>query len=141
MDLYTIQKKDFNITKGDTAYLPFEIVDPDGNAVDITAEEINFSVRDKFTRQLVSDMSKTHGDGGADDNDGIYYDIDTNTPTRISSQITETNQFVIVLGYADTDVDPGVYTFDVELVRDSGVTKYTIIRGNLIVVDEVTPSV
>lgn len=137
-DFYDRQTNDFQITKGDTENLCFELYDEDtGEALDITSLECQFNVYDPYTHENISALSKSHNDavtGG----DGIFFYGDTQKPTELT--IVQNNQMVIVLDVTDTnELDFGVYLFDVEF--DNGAAKKTPIKGHLIVEKEVTPSV
>lgn len=140
-NFYDKQTKDWQIIQGDTVNIPFQFVDSNKEDVDITAWEVKFTVRDPITREIIAALSKSHGKGGADDNDGIYYSIDTNTPVNLIPFLTKTNQVIIVLSYTDTGISTGVYSYDVAIFKDDNVTKWTPVKGNLIVREEVTLSV
>lgn len=136
-DFFERRTNDYEIIKGDTVNLGFQFKDEDGNNQDITGMNSKFNVKDPYSDEVIASLEKTHNDsvtGGG----GIYYNGDTEVP---SGMVIETHQCVVVLSYTDTAnyLEEGVYPFDLEFYLSNRIL--TKIRGNLIVKEEITPSV
>jgi len=143
MDFYETQTFDFKVVKGDTVNLKFEFYDKDGNPINdiaINNWQCKFTLRDPITDEPLLALQKTHDDtvvGGG----GIYYNDDTQAPVGLN--ITQDNQIVVVLSYQETaQLEEGIYPYDIEFFIDQAYTsKFTAVKGNLIVTREHTPSV
>ena len=137
-DFYKNETSDFELVQGDSKYLRFKFRDLDsGNKKNILSYSSKFNIRNPVTDDILTDLEKTHNDV-APKGGGIYYLGDSNVVSGIN--ITENNQIVIFLTAVDTSVlQPGAYPFDIEFT--SGTFKQTVVKGNLIISREVTPSV
>ena len=95
MDFYKRETNDFEVTKGDTAKLPFEFVNEDtGDDENITGYASKFNIRDPITNDIITALEKTHNDISPS-GDGIYYYGDTYMPSGL--RLTANNQLVVVL--------------------------------------------
>ena len=135
-DIYTLETDDWKVVKGDTLNIYYSFKDSDGVNLDITSYQTKFSVIDPLTEELIADFSKTHNEAISGGN-GVYYYGDTQAPANLG--LTASNQLAVVLSYFDTNVDAGIYPFDIEFT--DGNSKKTAVKGNLIITEEVTPSV
>ena len=141
MDFYEAQSFDYTVVKGDTVNLKFEFVDKDGNPInDIIHWKCKFTLRDPITDQPLLNLQKEHDDsvaGGA----GIYYNGDTQAPVTIGTM--QDNQIVVILSYTETaSLKEGIYPYDIEFfIEQAYPSKFTAVKGNLIITREHTPSV
>jgi len=144
MDYYDLETYDFPIVSGDTANLPFEFVDTNGDPIDVSQYASKFTVVHPVTKEIIpmvsdeTEFSKIRDDsfsGGK----GIFYTGDTNLTDTLLS-ISKVNQLVVVMSYEDTGllVADLVYPFDIEF--ESLGAKFTVARGSLVVKRERTPS-
>jgi hypothetical protein len=137
-DFYKAETFDYEITQGDTLYLKFQFKDIDtGEARQIVGFNAKFNIKDPINGNVLVSLQKTHNDvppaGG-----GIYFYNDVNKPVNLG--MTTVSQMVVVLSYADTEsLAPGVYPFDIEFSIND--VKFTSVKGNIIVTEEITPSV
>ena len=138
MDIYDRQTYDFRVVKGNTLPMKFNLKNAEtGAAEDITNWGARFNIRDPLTNDVITALEKTHNDS-APSGDGIYYSGDIYKPTNLG--LTLTNQMAVVLEYEDTDdLEEGVYPFDIKFTIGES-TMYAPIRGNIIVLKEVTPN-
>jgi len=137
-DIFETETYDYELTKGDTVYLKFQFINTeDGSERNITGMACKFNVRDPITRERIAVLEKIHEDTGPSGG-GIYYLNDIFKPLELS--MTTTNQLVVILNIADTaQLDKGVYQFEIEFTF--GTTKFTAVKGNLVVTEEITASV
>lgn len=141
MDFYEQQLFDFRVVKGDTANLKFEFYDNNGIAInEIKQWNSKFTLRDPITDEPILALQKIHNDV-APSGAGIYYNGDIYAPLNIG--ITADNQLVVILSDTDTtQLSVGAYPFDIEFyISQAYSSRYTPIRGNLIVLKEHTPNV
>ena len=136
MSLFDTENNDFKVVKGSTKNLEFEFTDRENADVDITGYEATFTLRDPITNEVL--ITKTHDETAGSGGDGIYFNGDGEAPAGLG--ITDDNQLVVVLSYFDTNIDEGVYPFDIEFTIGS-TTKETPVKGFLIVSKEITKSV
>ena len=111
----SIAAKNFTILRGDTK--PYKLVfkNPDGDPVDVSGYKVMFTAK---------------ADTGDADN-----------AAKISKTITVTDgtsgEVELVLSASDTDIDAGIYVYDVQLVAPSG-NVHTPLNGTMTVEDDVT---
>lgn len=104
------------ITKGDKREFTVTVVDGDGNALDLTAYTMTFTAKAKIAQtDINADISK----------DAV-----------IASPATGIGVFTLLP--ADTRIDPGTYSFDVQ-ISDSSTNIFTVIAlSALLITNEVT---
>lgn len=139
-DFYSIKSQDYSFVKGDTVNIAISLKDKNKIPIDVTQMDATFTIRNPITDEIITALQKTHNDI-APDGDGIYFNGDTYQPVGLG--LTADNQLVVVLNYTDTaTLDPGVYPYDIELtITGAYISKFTPVRGNLIIKKEQTPSV
>ena len=131
-DFYSLQTFDFKRIVGDTINLKFDFRDENNIPINITNWDCRFSMRDPISNQVILPKSRIGGVVL-----GIYYYGDLNSSII---GISQNNEIAIILNYAETVLlAEGVYKFDVEFeISDMFTAKFTVIRGNLILANEVT---
>jgi len=136
-DFYSLQTFDFKRIRGDTINLKFNFRDENNNPIIILNWNVKFSMRDPISNQIILPKSRTVGPPAI--NNGIYYKVDTNSSII---GITQDNELAVILNYSETELLPeGVYPFDLEFeITDIFTAKFTVVKGNLILSEEVTPS-
>lgn len=136
MSRYDTENYDYEIVKGDTQVLEFEVKDSDGVAIDVTNWESEFNVQDPNLESNYSSIRKTHDDS-VSGGDGIYYNGDAELPATIA--ISASNVVKVILTATDTGaLEPGVYPYSLEFTKDDGVTVFTLVRAYLIITKEIT---
>lgn len=140
-NVFTLETLDFTERRGDDIYLKFEFVDRNGVEVDITNWYSKFTLRDPITDLPITSLQKIHNDfipGGG----GIYYYSDQAAALPVGLDITKANQCIVLIPHNQSAMLlRDIYTFDIEFTTASLLAKQTALRGNLILLQEDTPSV
>ena len=138
---FSIQTSDFYKRRGDDIYLKFEFVDENGNDIDITGWYSKFTLRDNFNDKPLTSLQKIHNDltpGGG----GIYYLGDSAPALPVGLDIEKQNQCIVLIPHEESaELLNDIYSFDIEFTTASQLAKQTFVRGNLILLQEDTPSV
>lgn len=111
-----IESQTVQIIRGDDVTLHITFTDQDNDPVDITGSEVFFTVKNKL----------------ADVDDDALIATSTTSHTTPDSGITS-----IVLTNTDTDINPGTYVYDLQLIDETDSVS-SIIYGKFQIVDDVT---
>ena len=145
--VFSLQNFDLQIVKGDSFNTVYEAFDEGGAPIDIRPYGIRFTLKDPITEAIVemtagqTTFSKERNDninGGG----GLYCRDDAQLALLgAQASLAETNQLLLLLKFQETKLlTPLAYDYDIEFSYGVNLSKFTFVRGKLLVLPEATVS-
>jgi len=131
-NLRITQSNDFEVVKGDTLVMPFEIVNFTPLDYDMEMDVVDPYTKKVIPMALGTTYSKQHNDG-VSNGEGIYYRTDSNIPSGVA--LGSDNQIAVKLDSADTELLEGnqSYNYDIRILKTDGSIVATFVQGKLFV--------
>jgi hypothetical protein len=123
-----MEKQKFERFRGSTVRLPLQLLDKDENPVDISADDLVFSL--KLSTVVTVTAHKDDAAVPAYDPDSIIIERDNDTATVVA-----------VIGHELSNVDAGTYPFDLWRYNTEDETRKVVILADLIIHETVTHEV